>query len=178
MRLKHVLVCVVGLYLFAANHAVYAALSKDSCDFPRGLKDELSKKYPDMRLVSLADLDEHDRKLYKKDHGIRCPGLARVNFYGDGKPTWAVVLIAGENPKRKAELVVARLGADGWEIRPLETTDGTPVVWREPPGKYEDLYGKKTIQAANPVIMFVGYESWAVVFAWTGKDVDKVQISD
>ncbi len=178
MRLKSIFVFAIGLYLFAANRPVFAALPEDRCDLPAGLHEELIKKYPDARPVSLADLDEHNRKLFQRGHGNRCPGLVRVNFYGDGKPTWAAVLISGENPKRKAELVVARQSGRGWEIRVLDTTDGTPVIWREPPGKYEDLYGKKTIQAPNPVIMFVGLESWAVVFAWTGKEVDKAQISD
>jgi hypothetical protein len=178
MRLKSVFIVALGLYLFAANQLVFAALPKDPCDVPTGLHEELSKKYPAAHLVSLADLDEHRQKLFQKDFGSRCPGLVRVNFYGDGKPTWAVVLISGENPKRKAELVVARPVTNGWEIRSLESTDGTPVVSRQPPGKYEDLYGEKKIQATHPVIMFVAYESWAVVFAWTGKDVDKVQVSD
>jgi hypothetical protein len=178
MRLKAVLTCVVGLCLLAANQAVFAAPAEDSCDLPPGLREELSKKYTDMRPVTLADLGEYDRKLFQKDHGTRCPGLARVNFYGDGKPTWAVVLIAGENPKRKAELVVARHDGDGWDIRSLDTTDGTPVVWREGPGKYDDLYGKKAIRATRPVIVFCGLESWAVVFSWTGKEVEKVQTSD
>jgi hypothetical protein len=103
----------------------------------------------------------------------------KVNFYGDGKPTYALVLISGENPKRKAELVVARQVDEGWETRSLGTTDGTPVVWREGPGKYEGLYyEEKTIRAGWPVIVFCGLESWAVVFAWTGKEVKKVQISD
>ena len=87
MRLKSVLMCAMGLYLFAANQAVFAAPAKASCDLPPGLREELSKKYTDMRPVTLADLDEYDRKLFQKDHGTRCPGLARVNFYGDGKPT-------------------------------------------------------------------------------------------
>jgi hypothetical protein len=143
-----------------------------------GLPDEISKRYPGGRVVTLADLDEYNRKLFQKDHGSRCPGLVRVNFYGDGKPTWALVLITGKNPKRKAELVVARQVAFGWEIRSLETADGTPVVWREGPGKYADLNGKKTTRATRPVIVFVGYGSWGILYAWTGKEVEKVQISD
>jgi hypothetical protein len=58
----------------------------------------------------------------------------------------------------------------------LETTDGTPVVWREGPGKYRDE--KKTICAIRPVIVLAGYGSWAVVYSWNGKEVEKIQISD
>ena len=178
MRLKAILMCVVSLYLFAANQVVVAAPPQDRCALPPGLPDGISKKYPGGRVVALAGLDEYNRKLFQKDHGSRCPGLVRVNFYGDGRPTWALVLITGKNPKRKAELVVARQVASGWEIRSLETTDGTPVVWREGPGNYADLDGKKTIRATRPVIVFVGYGGWGILYAWTGKEVEKVQISD
>src|SRR6267154_2617859 len=138
--MKSILICAAGLYLFAANHTVFAAPPKDSCKLPPGLHEELSKEYPDMRLVTLADLTEYNRKLYQKDHGTRCPGLVRVNFYGDGKPTWALVLVTGEVGKRKTELVVAHQVGNDWEFRSLETSDGTPVVWRQGPGKYEGMY--------------------------------------
>lgn len=171
------MVVAVSLYLFVANQQVFASPG-DPCALPSGLRDELSKKHPESRLVSLADLTEFDRKLFQKDHGTHCPGVARVNFYGDGKPTWALVLISGENPKRKAELVVARQVEDRWEIRSLDTTDGTPVVWREGPGKYDGMSEPNTIRAKNPVIVFCGLESWAIVYIWTGKKVEKVQVSD
>lgn len=178
MRLRSILICAASLYLFISIDGAAAVSSNDRCALPADLRDTISNKYPGARVASLADLSEYDRKLFRKDHDTQCPGLVRVDFYGDGKPTWALVLITGENPKRKAELIVAHQVTQGWEIRSLDTTDGTPVVWRETPGKYDDLYGKKTIRATNPVIMFVGYESWATVFAWTGSEVVKVQISD
>jgi hypothetical protein len=102
----------------------------------------------------------------------------KVNFYGDGKPTYALVLIAGENPKRRAELIVAHQLIESWEIRSLAVTDGTPVVWREGPGNYEDMYGPETIRARNPVVVFCGLESWAAVYAWNGNKIEKVQVSD
>jgi hypothetical protein len=174
---KFLSMCLAAVYLFGGARVIGAAPA-GACDFPEGLGDEIAKKFPGTHLVGLADLNDYHKKLYKKDHGSRCPGLVRVNFYGDGKPTWALVLIAGENPKRKAELIVARKLDNDWEIRSLETTDGTPVVWREGPGKYEDVYGKETIHATRPVIVLCHYESSAIVFAWTGKDVEKVWLSD
>ena len=170
--------CAASFYMVVATQTAVAAPPTNPCDLPPGLSDELSKKYPGTRVVRLEDLSKENRQSFQKDHGKRCPGLARVNFYGDGKPTWAVVLISGENPKRKAELVVARQAGEGWETRSLDTTDGTPVVWREGPGKYDDLDGKKTIRATKPTIVFAGYGSWSILYAWTGKEVDKVQLSD
>jgi|SRR6267378_6233867 len=179
MRLKSVLICGVSLYLFAASQGVAAAPPQDRCSLSPSLRDEITRKYPGARVVSLADLDEYDRKLFQKDHGSRCPGLVKVDFYGDGKPTWALVLVGDGKPsQRKAELVVARQTGEGWEIRSLDTADGTPVVWRQGPGKYEGMSEPATIRAAHQVIVFCGYESWAILYAWTGKKVEKTWISD
>ena len=169
--------CAASLFLFACIQPVGAA-TPDRCSYPPGLRDEISRKYPGAHVISLGDLGDYSRKLYLKDHGTRCPGLVRVNFYGDGKPTWALALISKEGTKQKVELVVAQQGAEGWATRSLETTDDTPVVWREGPGKYEDIYGEKKIRAKNPVIVFCGYGSWAIVYAWTGREVEKVWLSD
>ena len=154
------------------------ASPNDQCAYPADLRGQISKNYPDTHLVTLADLDEYHQKLFRKDHKSQCLGLVKVDFYGDGKPTYALVLIAGENPKRRAELIVAHQLVEGWEIRSLDVTDGTPVVWREGPGKYDDMYEPKTIRAKNPVLVFCGLESWAVVFVWNGKEVEKLQVSD
>jgi len=124
-----------------------AAPPPEPCAYPAGLLEEISKKYHDARLVSLQDLDDYNRRLYKKGHGTRCPGLVRVDFYGDGKSTWALALISKEGSKQKVEQVVAHHVAAGWETRSLDATDDTPVVWREGPGKYEDIYGQKKLLA-------------------------------
>jgi hypothetical protein len=167
--------CAVTL---ASTCAVFAATG-EQCQPPSSLGEEISKRFPGTHIVTVADLEEYDRKLFRKDHGTRCPGLVKVNFFGDRKPTWALVLISRDNPKRKAQLVVGHLLDAGWEIRSLEATDGTPVVWREGPGKYEGMYEPTTtIRSKYPVIVFCGYGSWAIVYSWTGKDVVKTWISD
>jgi hypothetical protein len=130
-----------------------------------------------MRPINITDLDAYNRRLYAKDHGTRCPGLVKVNFYGDGKPTWAIALSRGAGSSRKIELVVARQLGNQWEIRSLEKTDGSAVVWSEGPGTYGGRLGPE-IHARNPVIFFVGYESWAVVYAWIDGQVIKAQIAD
>jgi hypothetical protein len=177
MRLRSVSVCV-AMFFALAIPVVQAAPPNDPCNLPRSLQEKISNEFPSARLVRMADLNEQGRRLFQRDHGGECPGVVKVNFYGDGKPTWAVVLISGENPKRKAELIVGHQVGDVWEIRSLEITDGTPAAWREGPGKYESLDGQKTIRATTQVIVLAGYGSWAVLYAWDGKDVQKIQISD
>ena len=169
----------LALALFTFSEIAIAA-PIDPCELPQGLDSIINAKFPGAHVVHLANLEDYDKTLFKKDHGTQCPGLVRVNFYGDEKPTWALVLISGENQKSKTELVVARKLEGGWDIRSIASgsTSGTPVVWREPPGKYEGVWGDKTIHARNPVIVYCGYESWVVVYAWNGKAVEKVQMSD
>ena len=179
MRLKSVVIFFAGMCLFAANQ-VLAASPKDRCALPPSLRDEISKTYPRARPVSLADLDDYARKQYRKDFGTRCPGLVRVNFYGDGKPTWALLLVAKEGPKQKPELVVAHQLGNAWDIRSLDTADGAVAVWREGPGKYEGMYEGEPIpiRAKNPVILIGDYGSFTILYAWTGKEVEKIWLSD
>jgi len=146
---------------------------------PDGLREEIAPKYPGARIVELSDmLNPDDKAIFKKEHGDQCPGLVRVDFYGDGKPTWAVVLITKDKAKARVKFLVARKLEESWQLRILDTTDDTPVVWSEPPGKYEEVYKTKTIRAKWPVVIVCGYGSWAIAYAWTGNRVEKVWLSD
>src|SRR6266403_4552319 len=173
------LIAPLTLALFILCHSATAA-PVDPCALPQGLDGTITANFTGAHVVHAADLADYDKKLFKKDHGSHCPGLVRVNFYGDEKPTWALVLVSGENQKSKSELIVARKLEGGWDIHSISggSTSGTPVVWREPPGKYEGVWGDKTIDARNPVIVYCGYESWVVVYAWNGKAIENVQMSD
>jgi len=179
MRFRFAVVCAASLCLLMFTPVATAALANSRCSLPTGLGEELARKYPAAKVVDLGDLSRDDRGFFQKDHGDRCPGLARVDFYGDGKPTWALVLIASDGRKREARLVVARQVGANWETSSLDTANGSaPVVWRQDPGEYRDVYGEKTIRATHPVIVFAGYESWAILYAWTGKRVQKIWLAD
>lgn len=179
MRMKFLAVSAVVFYLFVSAQTAIAASGDRACDLPRGLDQEILDKYPGRSIVRSADLSEQDKQLFEKDHDGRCPGLVKVDFYGDGKPTWALVLIARAGSKSDAELVVAHKVHDAWETSLLEKAeDSVPVVWSEGPGEYQDVYHEKKIRAVKPVIVFCGYSSWAIVYAWTGSEVEKVWIRD
>jgi hypothetical protein len=170
---------LVVFFLFGFTQLVFAAPESDPCAFPPGLGEQISRKYPGTSVTSVGDLSQYDADLFRKDHGTECPGLAKVDFYGDGRPTWALVLIAGNGSKKPAQLVVAREFGKTWETKILDTAPGTvPVVWREGQGKYRDVYGEKAIRATHQTIVFAGYEAWAILYAWTGKEVEKIWIRD
>lgn len=176
--LKIVSLVSCGLLVFTG--ALAASPANDPCQLPRDLRGKVAAKQPAAKLVTLADLNADERKLFQTDHGDHaCPGLVSVDFYGDAKPTLALVLVEGTGPQEVAKLIVAHRIANRWRITLLDTAKSSiPVVWAQRPGKYDDVYGNKTIQATRPVIVFCGYDSWSIVYAWKGDHIDKVWLSD
>ena len=141
----------------------------------------IEKSHPNKKVVRLEDLSKYAQELYEKDHGSGCPGLVEVDFYGDSKPTWAVVLFGPDSKSVngiQAVLVSAHKSEVNWQVQTIETTNGIPVVWKQKPGKYTGVYGDKTIRAQHSVIVFCGYSSWAVLYAWTDTHVSKIWLSD
>jgi len=159
---------------------VAAGPSNDACDLPKELQREVASTYPGKKVVTLVDLQNDDKGFFQKDHNDSCPGLVKVDFYGDGKPTLALVLIGNGEGKDSSVLVVAHQVEAAWNISTLATGGPTvPVVWSLLPGKYRDVYGNKTIRATRPVIVFTKYESWGILYAWTNNHkVAKVWLSD
>jgi len=155
-----------------------AASPRTGCEIPPGLREQLSKKYGTAQIVTVPALELDDREFYTKDHGDECPGLVALDFYGDHKPTLALVL-KKDSDFKETELIVAHLIGGTWRLLLLETAhDGVPVVWTERPGKYTDVYRHKELQAKNPVIVLSRYESWSILYAWTGKQVQKIWLQD
>lgn len=177
MPVKFAMRCA-AICLVVLCQGVLAVPLNERCSLPPALGSEIRRKYPDTTLVNLKDLNAHDRKLFEKDHGVRCPGLVKVDFYGDGRPTWAIVLLHHKPGGGETELVVAHQFNNAWEIHSLDRADEVAVVWTEAPGEYRDVYGDKTLRATRPVIVLCGYGSWAILYAWTGREVEKIWISD
>jgi len=177
--LKSICFSVVSLYLFLRVPMAAGAPPGDACDLPKDLRSEVATKYPGKKVVTLADLQDDDRGFFQKDHNDSCPGLVKVDFYGDGKPTLAMVLIGNGEGKDSSVLVVAHWTGAGWKISTLATGGPTvPVVWSQDPGEYQDVYGQKKIHATEPVVVFCRYESWAILYAWTGGRVAKIWLQD
>lgn len=180
MRLNSKAIFAAGVAIFVSVQVATAAPRSDACDLPQDLQREIAAKYSSAKPVTVSDLGQDDRGFFEKDHGDACPGMVKVDFYGDGKPTLALVLKPRRGAKEKVELVLARQVGGGWQTTMVDTSDGgpVPVVWSQPPGEYHDVYGNKKIRTSTPVIVFVAYESWAIVYAWTGRNIAKVWIAD
>jgi len=179
VRLKPI--SALAFCLFALVQITFAAPPGDVCSLPDDLQHELALRYPGASVIGLPDVGEDDRGFFQKDHGDACPGLVKVDFYGDGKPTLALVLTKKGVKAEQTELVVAHRVQEQWRMAVLGTGNPSPyaaVVWSQPPGQYQDIYGEKTVRATWPVIVFCKYEAWAVLYAWTGRRVAKIWLSD
>jgi hypothetical protein len=178
VRLKSIVVSAVWFCLFVFVQVAAAQSSSDACDLPKDLRSIVERKYAGTKVVSLSDLSEEVRQLYQKGHSDSCPGLVKVDFYGDGKPTFALALTTKSQTYATTKLVLAHRAESNWEVTTLDKADGPiPVVWSEKPGKYKGVYGDK-INSVRPVIIFCGYSSWAVLYAWMNNKVAKIWLRD
>ncbi len=181
MQVKISTIIAVAFFLLLDIQFSSAVPQENTCSVPPDLQREIANTHPGAKIVSALDLDEDDRKFFEADHKNGCPGVVKVDFYGDGKPALALVLIVKDGTKSQTELVLAHLVGKGWKLRRLDTGGPgqyAPVVWSQAPGTYQDVHGNKTLRATRPVIVFCKYEAWSILYAWTEKGLSKIWIAD
>jgi len=100
-RVRRKVVPALAFCLFAFVGVAVAAPPSDTCNLPEGLQREIGARYPGSELVALSALDADDKVFFKKDYGDACPGLVKVDFYGDSKPTLALVLITKAETRKR-----------------------------------------------------------------------------
>ena len=170
-----VLLATMGL--LTASPAL-GAPEDSTCALPRGLTRVLERDFSKMRVVRSSDLANEDRALFQKEHAGACPGFVRLDFYGDGHDTIAVSLVHKQG-RAGALLIVAKLLGSSWKVDRADSAESTtPVVWKERPGEYKDVQSMELIKAMYPAIIWCAYESWSILYAWTGSTISKVWISD
>lgn len=180
-RIALLLTAFVVAQLLALLPMLRGAPPENACALPADLSATIEKTYPESHALELANLKEENRKRFQSQEGSRCPGVLSLDFYGDGKETLAIIVVS----KQKADLVVAHRAGGDWELKSLESFDRSSpddpldsAIWTVKPGKYHDGYEKKTIRATHPGIAFGEYDAWLLVYAWTGKQVEKVTLHD
>lgn len=176
--MKPTAIFVSALWLLALAQGTAAQSPNDACDPPKDLQSAVEGKYPGTKIVTLSDLNENDKQLFQKEHADSCPGLAKVDFYGDGKPTFALALTTKNKATFTTKLVLAHQVGTNWKVSILDKADGpVPVIWSDKPGEYKGVYQHK-VRATRPVIVFCGYSSWAVLYAWTNDRIAKLWLRD
>ena len=176
--LKSVAIFGTALTFLILVRGAAAQSSNGVCNLPKDLQSVVEGKYPGAKIVTLSDLNEHDKRLFQTEHADACPGLTKVDFYGDGKPTFALALTSKSGSYPNTKLVLAHELATGWKLTTLDKADGpVPVIWSDKPGEYKSVYQHR-LRANAPVIVFCGYSSWAVLYAWTNNRIAKLWLRD
>lgn len=126
------------LFLCATPHVAMAA--EDGCDsaIPKELKATLQSRYPEWKLVRLADLPEDDQALWTQAHGVTCPGLARGNFSGAPGLQFGV-LLRRDPPRQRLQLLFVEQDAAGrYRLAQMlsQRAARLSVVFTSPPGPY------------------------------------------
>lgn len=117
----------------------------------------------------------------KKDSTHGCPGIVKVDFYGDGRAVYAVVIqknLDDRGIQQDGKLLLASKGDNGWKVEILED-DGNPgSLWHAPADEFVDMYRGRTATAKGDIILYFGYESWERAYGWTGEKIEWVQLTD
>jgi hypothetical protein len=163
------------LLMAAASTASVGAPESPACKVPQPLADHLHRELPGWEVVTLAHLSPEHQRLYARDHPKGCPGVVTLDFFGDPFPAIALSLVK----PRKALLVLARQRSpEGWSSQVLEDTNEPAVVWKEGHGVHTDVYGERRLSVSSEGLVWCGYESWAILYAWVDGKIEKIWISD
>jgi hypothetical protein len=159
------------------------AVSQDPCidALPPELIGVLKRDYPRWVIAHEPDWRE-DQLLYGEQ--IRkniCPWAAKVDFYGDGRLVYAIVIekkSKGSMDKREGKLLLAQAEQDKrWILFTLEDDIFPLPVIVGSAGTYESVGEVKTIKSKGEVLVLYS-QSAAIVYAWTGGKIDSTHIRD
>ena len=162
-----------------ARPAYSGEIIPDPCRrvLPQQLEEAIKRDHPGWEIVTLRHLPDWRQMEYEKQRETSCPGVAKVNFYGDGRLAYALSLIK-QSGTENAGLLLAQLDKSGrWTLTMLWEVGCACEPKTEPAGEYKDVYGEKTIRSKGEVIV-LDLGSVARLFAWTGDKIDSIHIKD
>jgi hypothetical protein len=178
MQIRLIWVLAMAFCLLGFSQPTLAEAQNGACQMPKDLQAEVTRTYPGTSLVTLSDLDDTNRESFQKEHKNECPGLVKVDFYGDGKPTLALAVISKSAQEGRVELIVAHQVGSNWTTTLLASADGpAAAVWSESPGEYQDMCRNHKIRSTRPVIIFCRNYEWMILYAWKGNRVIKFSLA-
>jgi hypothetical protein len=148
-----------------------AVAAQPGCDnLPPAVRAYLAG-HPGQSVVTLADLNADDLKLWLDAKHGACPGLAVVDLDGSGKPAFAMALLQRRAGGLFEQLVVLRPVGGGVKAVVLERPypAGNPaVVWRARPGRADPWDGGRGVINRHDWIVFEQIESASTSYYWAG----------
>ena len=141
-----------------ANSTLYSELldrkaqgQSAPCTPPDDLGHLLHSSYPAGKIVTFSDVSKDEQDDFPSEAGSRCPGLAAVDFYGDGKPTSAIELVWHLDKYPTTKLFIAHKPGNSWLLRPVDKADGpVPVVFAWKYGNYLGVAAMGVLDPSEP----------------------------
>lgn len=147
------------------------ATSRSHCSetLPSSLGSIINQSYPGFQVLT------------KKGSRHGCPGIVKIDLYGDGRTVYAAVIrrLRGAERSEDGKLLLAEKENKNWKVTILDEGDYWGNVGHEPAGLYGDMYRTKSFETKGDLIVYFRYDrTWAVGYGWTGEKIEKVQLTD
>lgn len=117
---------------------------------------------------------------YRKERPTGCPGVLRLDLYGDGRPVFAILIMREIQNGWQTKLLLAEQESHKkWKLQTIwEANDVDGVLLPVPPGEDSDIWRDVTIRGTGEGILYIKYEAYAIVFRWTGQSIEHVYVMD
>jgi len=132
------------------------------------------KAHPGWRILTLADLNHDQQTQWNDARKAFCPGMAEVAVDAGAEKSWALALL---DTNGSQEQLVLLHGGKPVTLEPPSQSTGV-VVWRTPPGQYEDPATGKKIAIAHDSIMYELFESATEQFYLVNGNVRRIEAGD
>jgi hypothetical protein len=130
------------------------------------------KAHSGWRILTLADLNRDQQMQWNEAHKAFCPGMAEVVVDSSAQKSWALALLDGS----QEQLVLLHDGKPITLEAPSQSTG--VVVWRAPPGKFDDPATGRKVTIAHDSIMYELFESATEQFYLSNGKVRRLQAGD
>ena len=178
---------ILAIVLFISETTFAEGLSKDPCEntvIPKEVLQLVTDRFPSWHVLRFSDLyPDRQEDWLRSQYREQCPGIAAGHFETKASLSHAMLLIPNDKTKNSFRLVVVHSKHGRLDLKVLIDAPchncrwHDEVVYRLPPGKYEDFYQEKTIVLTNEGFQWETSKG-AWLFYWKKGQYHKIITSD
>ncbi len=179
--MKRIVRTAIVLLLFAAGQSESVSASERCLpQLPGELKRELTSRFPDYRVLQLADLNQDDQGIWEKAYPNACPGIVTGKFSG-ATEEMAVLLIPSNANTNQIKVVVGGKNRGSNRLKEVfseERAGNLPVLRRSGAGIYEDRISGVRIRAKHDVILLEHLEATVTAIILDNGSIRTLRLAD